>query len=199
MKKAARVFAGMAVAVCMMMTAGSAVAAENGSKFKLGVGTYGLIIEGDSATQGTDDDTFYGGALVGTACFTQHVAIRGAFYATEHEDYSDLEMSGMDLQLLLGTNFYEGFNVFGGIGVYSETLEMSGGSFNGVSINAEKDFSGAQASFGVGYSWSKVSLDYVINIRDKSDYEDFIREYSGTNSVDNIVAVSGGITLSYIF
>ncbi|SCX92079.1 hypothetical protein [Desulfoluna spongiiphila] len=192
MKKAVRAVAGLAVAVCMMMTAGNAMADESGPKFKLGVGTYALIIADDSSQVNYKDAEFYGGALVGTACFTKHVALRGAFYAAENDDNSKWDVSGGDLQLLLGTNFYQGFNVFGGIGVFTETWEYDGGSIGGVSLKADKDFSGAQASFGIGYSWSKVSLDYVVNVRDTSDYEDFTK-------VDHDYAVSGGINLSYIF
>lgn len=192
MKKAVRAVAGLAVAVCMMMTAGNAMAEESGTKFKLGVGTYGLIIADDSSSVNSHDEEFYGGAIVGTACFTKHVALRGAFYAAENDDDSKWDVSGGDLQLLLGTNFYKGFNVFGGIGVFTETWEYDGGTIGGVSVKADKDFSGAQASFGIGYSWSKVALDYVVNVRDTSDYEDF-------TNVDHDFAVSGGINLSYIF
>ncbi|VFQ44201.1 hypothetical protein [Desulfoluna butyratoxydans] len=192
MKKAVRAVAGLAVAVCMMMTAGSAMAEEGGTKFKLGVGTYGLIIADDSSSVNSHDEEFYGGAIVGTACFTKHVALRGAFYAAENDDDSRWDISGGDLQILLGTNFYKGFNVFGGIGVFTETWEYDGGTIGGVSIKADKDFSGAQASFGIGYSWNKVALDYVVNVRDTSDYEDF-------TTVDHDFAVSGGINLSYIF
>jgi len=192
MKKAVRLIAGLAVAACMVMTAGNAMADESGPKFKLGVGTYGLIIADDSSQVNYKDAEFYGGALVGTVCFTKHVALRGAFYSAENDDNSSWDVSGGDLQLLLGTNFYQGFNVFGGIGAFSETWEYDGGSIGGVSFKADKDFSGAQASFGIGYSWSKVALDYVVNVRDTSDYEDFTK-------VDHDYAVSGGITLSYIF
>lgn len=188
MKKAVRVFAGVAVAVCMVMTAGSALAAENGPKFKIGVGTYDMIIAGDCTSDNSDDREdahFNGGAFVGTACLTKNVAVRGAFYATDYKDDSNLEMNGLDVQLLLGSNFYEGWNAFGGVGYFSETLEYDGSSF-------EKDFRGGELCFGVGYSWSRVTLDYVATVRDTSDYEDYFH-------VDHDFAVSGGITLSYIF
>lgn len=191
MKRTARVLTGFAVAVCMLMTAGNAMASEDGPKFKLGVGTYSIIIADDSTTYGGDDEQFFGGALVGTACLTKHVAIRGAFYATEHDDYSEVEINGLDIQLLLGTNFYEGWNVFGGIGAFSETFEVSTG-VGGYTVSAEKDLSGAELAFGVGYSWSKVALDYVVTVRDTDDYEDF-------TGVDHDYAVTGGITISYIF
>lgn len=190
MRRGIRFFAGLAVVVCMVMTSGNAMADETGPKFKLGVGIYGLIIDGETDTSGIEDDTFYGGALVGTACFTRHIALRGAFYSAEHEDHSELEVTGVDIQLLLGTNFYKGFNAFAGIGFFSETMKLSS-DFGGFSVSAEEDFSGAQATFGIGYSWSKVALDYVVSIRDTSDYEDFIGE--------DLNAVSAGITLSYIF
>ena len=191
MRRSTRFLAGLAVAVCMTMTAGTAMADQSGPKFKLGVGTYALIVGDDSSRANSEDEEFYGGALVGTACFTKHIAVRGALYSTEHDDYSGLDVSGLDLQLLLGTNFYEGWNLFGGVGYFTETWEVSE-SIYGYTISADKDFSGAQLSFGVGYSWSKVALDYVMNVRDTSDYEDF-------SGIDHDYAVSGGITLSYIF
>jgi len=185
----------LVVAGCMMITAGNAMAAEDGPKFKLGVGTYSLLINHDSFSSGgysygEGDDRFYGGALTGTACFTKHLAVRGAFYATEHYDYSWLDAKGMDLQLLVGTNFYNGWNLFGGVGYYSETWKVDAGTYYGVTLTGEKDFSGAEATIGVGYSWSKIALDYVLNFRDTSDYEDII----GVN-----YAVSGGLNISYIF
>lgn len=191
MKSVSRVLTGCVLALCLLMTAGNAMAEGNGPKFKLGVGTYGLAIADDSSRYDGEDDRFSGGALVGTACFTQHVALRGAFYATEHEDYSAMDMNGVDLQILLGTNFFQGWNVFGGLGIFSETLEVSSG-VGGYTVTAEKDFSGAELSFGFGYSWPKVALDFVANVRDTSDYEDF-------TGVDHDYAVSSGITLSYIF
>ncbi len=194
MRGVVRIFMGLVV--CMMVS-GNAMADQTGPKFKLGVGTYGVMIQGDSVTYGSDDDTFLGGALVGTVCFTPHIAVRGSVYATEHEDDSDLELNGVDIQLLLGTNFYKGFNAFVGIGYFSETMEITS-NFGGYTVGLEEDFSGAEASFGLGYSWSRVSLDYVVSIRDTSDYEDFVDKYA-YGSVDDIVAISAGITLSYIF
>lgn len=209
MKRVTRVLTGLALAACMMITAGNAMASESGPKFKLGVGTYALIVAEDSSTYGGDDLDFYGGALVGTACITKHVAIRGAFYATENDDYSgsqfssmgvtvsgvDLEVNGADIQLLLGTNFYEGWNLFGGVGAFFETAKITGDvatGYGSTSVSVEEDLSGAQVTFGVGYSWSKVALDYVVNVRDTSDYEDL-------TGVNHDYAVSGGINLSYIF
>ena len=42
----------------------------------------------------------------------------------------------------------------------------------------KESFNGLQLSGGLGYNWESVSLDFLLNIRDSSDYEDFINEGS---------------------
>ena len=144
-----------------------------GPRFKLGVGSYSVMVAEDEGSSSSKDELFYGGALVGTLCLNQHLALRAVSYSAEHEDISSLDVDGYDLQLLLGTSFYEGWNFFGGLGSFSEKWEMEYGPlFEGSSQSINKRFSGAEVSLGLGYSWKKVSLDYVLNIRETDDYKD---------------------------
>lgn len=207
MKNAVRLMAGLAVAVCLVMTAGNAMAGENGPKFKLGLGAFALVVSGDNSVQ-NEDMEFFGGAVAGTACINKHVAVRAAYYSAEDDDYSgyrnvlgrpipsvDLDVSGVDFQVLLGTNFYEGWNFFGGVGAFYETVTVTDYLTvlsRTIALRSKDHLSGAQGTVGVGYSWSRVALDYMINVRDSSDYDEaLLGNYDG--------AVSSSLTLSYIF
>lgn len=60
-------------------------------------------------------------------------------------------------------------------------------------FDEEYDFNGLMLGGGIGYNWNPVSLEFWINFRDASDYEDF-----GGGGVDVSVA-SGGLGLSARF
>lgn len=157
-------------------------------KFSIGLGTYALTLDND--TSGFSDDDFYGAALSAGYAFTDNVAIKGAFYYMEHDDFSDLEVTGIDLAVVGGTGLAtEGFKIYGGAGFFSEEWEVSGTS-------GDEKFSGLQLVGGLGYNWEVVSLDFSIGIRDSSDYEDFYEDL-GVNS--DITAVSASLIVSARF
>jgi hypothetical protein len=111
---------------------------------------------------------------------------KGAYYSTEHDDFSDLEADGFDLALYLGTGLAsKGFKAYVGGGIFNETWELFG---------AEEDFSGIQVTGGIGYNWDNIALDFIVGIRDPSDYEDFIEDNLFID-VDP-AAVTGSLTLS---
>ena len=54
-----------------------------------------------------------------------------------------------------------------------------------------------QLNGGIGYNWDVVALDFVLGIRDPSDYEEFILRTASINT--DAVAVSGSLILSVRF
>ena len=164
-------------------------ATQQEKKFSIGVGTYSLILDND--TSGFKDDEFYGAAISAGYSFTDNIAIKGAYYSLEHDDFKNLEVKGIDLAVVAGIGLAtEGFKIYGGAGLFSEKWEVDGFSGN-------EKFSGAQLVGGLGYNWEYVSLDLSVGIRDNSDYEDFINDSLGINT--DIVAVSGALTISVRF
>lgn len=154
--------------------------AEDESSTSLGLSTYAINVSYDYAWT---DDEFSGVGIFLTQALSRNVALRGGFFSTEHDDWSDLEASGIDLQLLVGNDFIsEGFKIYGGLGYFDEEWEVS---------ILQADFSGPEATLGIGFNWEKAALDFWFSIRDASDYEDFIGEEAS--------AASSALMLSYRF
>jgi hypothetical protein len=147
-----------------------ATAYADDKQFSVGGGVYNSTISAD----GYADDDFSGFALTGTAAFNNYVGARLNMFWTEHDDMGYLESSGYDALLLAGYNLInEGFKVYAGAGLFSEEWEFLG--------YTEK-FKGTQLSIGGGYNWKHVTVDFSINFRDASDYEDFLDESISTTS-----------------
>ncbi|MDN3652259.1 outer membrane beta-barrel protein [Thalassotalea ponticola] len=152
------------------------------ASWAVGIGSYGLTIEPDDNDYAEDE--FYGYNLSLTYASVDHIAVRAALYDTEHDDLSDLELSGLELQLLAGTGLRNnGFKAYGLLGFYSETMELA--SF-------EEDFSGFQLGGGIGYHWPQVSLDLSVAFRSTSDYEDFAE-------LNDVMATSSSLNIAYRF
>ena len=142
-------------------------------QWNIGVGTYALIIDEDNS----DDITFEGFALSATYAFNDNVSIKGQYYALEEEDFSEIELSGVDMAVHYGTGLAsDGFKAYIGLGLYSETLEVG---------SLEEDFSGAQIAGGLGYNWESVSLDLSLGIRSTGDYEDLADDSSDVTAVSS--------------
>ena len=151
-------------------------------KWSVGIGSYATVISVDE--YGSEDDEFTGGSITVRYAATENIALSAVFYGLEHEDVSAIEVSGIDLLVYAGNNFMsEGFKYYGGVGFYSETLEV--GSF-------EEDFSGFQLNGGIGYNWEHVALDLTLGIRSTGDYEDF-------TDASDVTAVSSSLSLAYRF
>lgn len=166
------------------LTSNSALAEgkQDNKHWQVGVGTYAVLIEADDY----GDDDFTGFNLSTTYAINDNFAIRAQYYSTEHDDVSDLDLSGFDFVAYYGTGLMsQGFKAYIGGGFYSESMERD--SF-------DEDFSGAQLNGGIGYNWDQVSLELSAGIRSTGDYEDLIDD-SGTD----VVAVSSALTLSYRF
>ena len=163
-------------------------AEDQEKKFNIGIGTYALVIAYDNSLAGNDDE-LGGFGLSALYAFTDQFAIRGEYYSLEHDDLSSLDVTGIDLVAYFGTGLAtHGFKMYIGGGLFSETWELSG---------HEEDFSGIQLNGGIGYNWDVVALDFVLGIRDPSDYEEFILRVSSIST--DAVAVSGSLLLSARF
>ena len=163
-------------------------AEELEKKFNIGIGTYALKIAYDDTYIGNDDD-LSGFGLSALYAFTDQVAIRGEYYSLDHDDASNIDATGIDLVGYFGTGLAtQGFKAYIGGGIFSETWESP--------VRTE-DFGGLQLNGGIGYNWDVLALDFVLGIRNASDYEDFIQRVSGISV--NAAAVSGSLILSARF
>jgi len=156
--------------------------------FTIGIGTYATTIAYDNSL--LKDDELSGFSLsFGYAVFDQF-ALRGSYFSLEHDDLSDLESKGIDLLGYLGTGLAtHGFKAFIGGGFFSDKWQLG---------SVSETFNGLQLSGGIGYNWDSVSLDFILGIRDASDYEDLVNQAFPFNPV-SAVAVSGSLLLSYRF
>ena len=156
-------------------------------KHSIGIGSYALTITNDHPYY--EDDNLSGFAFFGTSAFTHNIALRYGLFFLEHDDFSEINDNGFEIQVLFGNNFdLAGFKIYGGVGFFSETWEYS---------NFSEDFSGLQLSGGLGYNWKRVALDYWFSIRQADDYEAFIEDAIG-ESIE-MAAVSGCLLLSFRF
>jgi len=84
----------------------NAQAEEQEKNFNLGIGTYALNVSYSNVF--LSDDELSGFGLNALYAFTDNFAIRGEYYSLEHDDDSNLEVSGIDFVLgIRGTSDYE--------------------------------------------------------------------------------------------
>lgn len=153
----------------------AAFSGEQQKKINIGVGTYGLIIVNDSTV--LDDDQLTGYTMSGQYAFSDMFAVRAAWYALDHLDFNNIDVQGFDLVAYIGGGMIStGFKVYGGGGYYSENWETSGNS---------ESFKGLQLSGGLGYNWQNAGLDFVLALRQTSDYEDVL---TGTGTAVDVAA-----------
>jgi hypothetical protein len=165
-----------------------ATAAEAVKPFTIGIGSYVSTIAYDNSL--IKDDDLSGFSLSFGYAVSDQFALRGSYFSLEHDDLSDLESKGIDLLGYLGTGLAtHGFKAYVGGGYFSDEWELG---------PVSERFNGLQLSGGIGYNWSSVSLDFILGIRDASDYEDFVNQAFPFNPV-SAVAVSGSLLLSYRF
>jgi hypothetical protein len=126
--------------------------------------------------------TYTGLNLAGQFNMNQHFAIYadlniGSFSEKEEtdrfgntniysgSDLTDEDYSSAQVAAILSTNLYQGWQLFTGLGVYSESYTTANDSF---------DTSGTDFQLGLGYSWQTVQLLLRINILNSSDYSDAV-------------------------
>jgi len=133
-------------------------------RHEIGIASWGLSISNLDAQNGEDDETrFFGGALTYQFGFNNYIALRLNLYTAEHEDFSNLKISGKDGQIILTTNARnKGFKFYMGAGFFDENWDDG---------NTDIDYSGGEFVFGLGYNWNHVGLDLVGGVRPQSDYD----------------------------
>jgi hypothetical protein len=154
---------GFLVSFVLLMLPVSA-SGEQQKKINIGVGTYGLVIVNDSSV--LDDDQLSGYTISGQYAFSDRFALRAAWYALDHRDFTNIDAQGFDLVAYIGSGLMSsGFKIYGGGGYYSENWETSGNS---------ESFKGLQLGGGLGYNWQNAGLDLVLALRQTSDYEEVL-------------------------
>lgn len=157
---------------------------EQEKKFTLGAGTYDLRIAYDNSS--LVDGYFSGVGVSASYAFTNKYAIRGEYYRLEHDDDSGLDVDGFDLVGYYGTGLItKGIKAYVGGGIFTEMHDSS---------NLTENFKGLQLNGGIGYNWDAVSLEFVLGIRDVSEYKDYIEDTGGISTKAR--AVSGSIIFS---
>ena len=87
---------------------------QSNGKFSAGVGSYALVVEAD----GYSEDQFAGFSVFGDYAFNDHFSLRGQYYSVEHDDFSELEASGLEANAYFGTGLASnGFKAFIGGGI----------------------------------------------------------------------------------
>ena len=148
---------------------------------QVGIASFATVISND--LQGVQDDEFAGLSLYATGAPTDNFAVRGLYGQQEHDDIEGLDVSAFEISVLAGTGLAtEGFKAYGSFGFFDEEWEARGSTI---------DFNGAMLGGGIGYNWTPVGIDFWMNIRDASDYEDF--------GGFDVAAVSGGLGIAARF
>ena len=150
----------------------------------IGIATWGISLPDLNAESGQDDETQYsGGALTYQFGFHDHIAMRLNLYSADHEDSSDVTISGIDAQLILTTNARsKGFKFY-----------IGGGDFDEKWVNGFRDisYSGGEFVFGLDYNWNRVGLDLAGGVRPQSAYD--------VPDEADILIVTGSLRLTYRF
>lgn len=155
-------------------------------QLSLGIASFATVIRADNGFA-SDSDDFSGFALFGTGAVNDNVGFRLTYASQSHDEDSNLDLTALESSIIAGTGLATtGFKAYGSLGFFSESLELSG-------FSEEFDFNGLMLGGGIGYNWNPLSLEFWINFRDASDYEDF-----GGGRVD-VSAASGGLGLSARF
>lgn len=168
----------------MLITLPGSLYAYQLNKNQIFIGPKALNISYD--TSGAGDDELSGFQLGYSRVFQKYFEFRGSYFKLEHDDFSELSVDGFDLGLVAG-KVGSGFNIFGGAGFFTETWDNS----------SSHDFSGLQLIGGIGYNWQHVGLDFILAVRDPSDYEDFVESVYGTNT--SAGAASASINVGWRF
>lgn len=176
------------LSAAVLILASSSVFAADSDKpkrFSLGLASFATAINYTSAYI-TEDDAFAGPALFGTFALSNGAAVRLTVAEQGHQDYSNLDLSAVEFSLLLGGGLQnKGAKIYASLGAFSETLSNTSGY--------EVDFSGLMLGAGIGYNWDVMSVEFWVNLRDSSDYDDFVGPYI------DATAASGGLGISARF
>ena len=79
------------------------------------------------------------------------------------EDVTDEDYRSFELDALLSSNNYHGWQFYTGLGLFTEKYSTS---------TSSETFSGANLIFGMGYSWQTLQAQLRVAINNSSDYND---------------------------
>jgi len=142
-------------------------------KHGIRIGTFGR-----SVVHSNDDGYVFAGFNLGYQYnFTQSLGVYAAYNQGEQvtliQDGVEYEVSGnvpkiqgFQIALNLANRFTKGFQLFGGVGMFKETIEDTDGS--------EFDATGASLHGGVGYSWQPFELTARLTLDKSNDWEDSV-------------------------
>ncbi|MDH5692383.1 MAG: porin family protein [Gammaproteobacteria bacterium] len=160
--------------------------------FSVAVGRYALSVKQNDFV--IRETRFTGAAIWLGYALTQNVGLRGGLYSASNTDNRstgatpELKARGQELQLLIGNNLdRKGFRVYIGLGTFSESWEIAG--------TPHDRFSGSQFTFGLGYNWQKVTLEYSTAVRGNTGYQKSFSE----GDPSNLVIQTTGVTLAARF
>lgn len=162
--------------------------ADDAEKFNhLGVGRHGSFVKLDDVHYDHDDSVeFSGYSIYYQRNMAKNGALRFSAYFDEYEGSSEVKNNGFEAIVLLGNNFTQpGVSLMVGCGFFSETWEND-------DVGVEWDFTGPMLSLGLGYNWKYVRLDFLVNIRGTSDYEDELE-------TEHLESASGSLTIGARF
>jgi hypothetical protein len=155
-------------------------------RFSIGFGTYATVISYDDSILSNDE--FSGISLSFAYALSDVLSLRGSYFSQDHDTFSSIESKGFDFLGHVGLNMGSpGFKAYIGGGIFSEEWETG---------SLSQSFDGLQLSGGIGYNWESVALDFILNLRDASDYENFVNNVSPNA---NAAAASGSLLLSFRF
>ena len=156
--------------------------------FTVGFASYNSVVTVEDPDDNTEDYEIYGFAASVGYAISDQFALRATFFSQEEDD-SEFDSSGYDLLVHLGINMASpGFKAYIGGGYFSDEWELDSYS---------RSFDGLQLNGGIGYNWESIALEFIIGIRDASEYEDFINEKALQEY--SAAAASGSLMLSARF
>jgi hypothetical protein len=162
----------------------SAESADDDSEksYTVGVSRYVSTIDADF------NRDFSGFAVSAAQNFTDNYSLRFTYYSLESDDLVFIDSEGYDIVFHFGIGLRtRGFKAYIGPGYFKDNV-------SGCAICGSA--SGLQVNGGLGYNWDKVALDFILSIRDASDYQDAFSPPPNNISVD---VYSGSLLLSYRF
>jgi len=152
--------------------------------YAAGLGMTAEVIDHDALR----DDNFAGPAFVGTAAASDRVAARLVLYLWNHQDFTDADIKGAELAVLVGRGLSrEGVRAYGLLGGYAEDYD---------SLDVGRDLTGVAVGLGVGYTWPRSVLDVWVTGRSNGVYEEILEVREEPSSYRTLCA---GLSLSYRF
>ena len=131
--------------------------------FNLGIGYYTIQIYDEIYTY--DSDRLNGMSLSASYMFSDNIALRGTFYSLKRGNFDNTSADGWEVLAYYGRGMAtQGGKWYLGGGYFSEQWDDAAGS---------NTFNGLQLGGGFGYNWELVALDMLLQLRDRTDYDNY--------------------------